>query len=307
MARRVNTGWFLQKYSPLLITIGCLVAVAVLCVRSFFDQPVSTWWLVGAGLGLLFLAGIWAFFRARPHFIDQKEGLVRLEDRLSLHNSLSAAAGGVGEWPDFPDNSSEEASAGLKWRWSAVAVPVALVLALVAASILVPIPDLQARSQELPPNEPGAWQQMEDWLAELEEEDLIDEASLEDTQEKIDELRDQPEDDWFSHSSMEATDSLRESLGRDLQEMARELAVLDRDLAALQSHSGAMSESARQMLMEEYDEALKNLGLNSMKLNKDLMKELQDLDLSQISKEQLSQMSREQLQQLRERLKDCGQ
>ncbi|MDF1814399.1 MAG: hypothetical protein P1V20_19495, partial [Verrucomicrobiales bacterium] len=304
VARRVNTGWFFQKISPVLIAGGFLFALTVLCIRTFLPEQFLPATL-GIGGGALFaIAVAGAFLRARKHFIDRDAGLIRLEDRLFLNNSLTTASRGVGEWPDLKIDEELTGKAGLKWNIPALVLPLFSALALVLASFFVPIPNLEAKTKTLPPNEPGAWQQMEEWLTALEEEDLIDDTSLEEAREKIDELRNQPEDEWFSHSSMEATDSMRDALGRDLQEAGQELATLERDLAALQNFAGNMSEEAREMLMKEYDEALKNLGLNNMKLNQDLMKQLKNMDLSQLSEAQMNQLSKEQLQKLREQLKN---
>ncbi|MDF1751672.1 MAG: hypothetical protein P1U89_02735 [Verrucomicrobiales bacterium] len=303
VARRVNTGWFFQKISPILIIGGLLFAIAILCIRSLNPAYFIPEWIGIAGGTLLVSSCLAAFLMARKHFINRQDGLVRLDDRLALNNSLTAASQGVGDWPTEEIDKEKEKKAGLNWNVPALLLPVVTTAILVISAIFVPIPNLQAKAGNLPPNEPGAWKQMEEWLTALEEENLIDEASLESAQEKIDELRQQPEDEWFSHSSMEATDSMRDALGRDLQDAARDLQALERDLAALENYSGKMSEEAREMLMKEYDEALKNLGLNNMKLNQDLMKQLQNMDLSQLSKEQLNQLSKEQLQKLREQLK----
>ena len=240
---------------------------------------------------------------AKKHFIDQREGLVRLEDRLSLNNSLTSASQGARDWPAEEIKEEEVRKAGLSWNPPAVLIPILATLFLILPAIFVPIPQLKAAVEELPPNEPGAWEQMEEWLAALEEEDLIEESSIEEAREKIEELRNQPEDEWFSHSSMEATDSMRDALGKDLQEAARDLETLERDLAALQNYSGQMSEAAREMLMKEYDEALKNLDLNNMKLNQSLMDQLKNMDLSQLSKDMMNKLSKEQLQQLQKQLK----
>ena len=94
---------------------------------------------------------------------------------------------------------------------------------------------------KLPPSEPSAWAQMEDWVETLDEEDLIEESNIEGVREKIEELRSQPEDEWFSHSSMEATDTLRDSLGRDIKNLSAELGSLERDLNALQNHASQLS------------------------------------------------------------------
>lgn len=318
VSRKVNSGWFLDKLSPILILGGFIFALTVLCLRSMGSSWATPLWLgIGGGV-LLLVAILFGFYFARKHFIDQRDGLIRLDDRLGMNNSLLTASQGVNEWPSAPNDEEDPVKqAGLSWNVPALLVPLLVTIALVVASIFVPIKSVMAAVNNLPPNEPAAWQQMEEWLDELEEENLIEEKSLEEAREKIDELREQPEDNWFSHSSMEATDSLKESLSRDLQEMNRDLQTLERDLNALQNFSTEMSEEAKQMMMKEYGDALKDLGLNNMELNKELAQQLkqmqkamdeamkkQGLTPSEAAQQMLSQLSKEQLEQLRENLKN---
>ncbi len=85
--------------------------------------------------------------------------------------------------------------------------------------------------------EPGAWEQMEDWLATLEESGVVEEEMIEELEGRIEEFRDQPEDEWFSHSSLEATDTLQDSLGMQIRDLAAEMNTLERDLSALKTFS----------------------------------------------------------------------
>lgn len=302
VSRRVNSGWFFHKAAPILIIGGLLFAIAVVFLRSARPDFVSPLWLGLSGGVLLLIACGLAFGLAKKHFIDQHEGLVRLDDHFSLNNSLTAASQGASEWPQA--RPMQHSHGGLSWKTSSVLLPMLATALIILTALFVPIPDLNAKTDQFSTNEPGAWKQMEEWLDELKEEDLIDEDTLEEAREKIEELRDQPEEEWYSHSSMEATDSLRNSMGRDLVEAARDLAILERDIAALENFSGQMSEAARDMLMKEYDEALKNLGLNNMQLNEDLMKQLQNMDLGQLAQGNLNQLTKEQIEQLRKQLQE---
>ncbi len=304
LALKVNLGWFYQKITPILIGGGFLFATVILCLRTLSPQPLAYHGIASASMVALLTGGLVAYLCSRKHFITQEDGLVRIDDHLSLNNSLTVAGQGVGNWPELPSERKGRQKGGITWNIPNLVWPLVTTLLLIAASVLVPVPNLQARTQNLPPNEPGPWKQMEGWLAELEEENLIDEKSLDDAREKIAELRNQPEDEWFSHSSMEATDSVRDALGKDLQDAHRDLQTLERNLAALQDFGGKMSDEAREMLMKEYDDALKDLGLNNMNLNESLMKQLKEMDISQLTQEQMKQLSQEQIQKLREKLKN---
>lgn len=307
VSRRVNAGWFFQNLAPFFVWGGIVLTVLILFARTVRPEAASP---VNALIVLaVYLAGVApvAFAMARRRFISCREGLVRLEDRLGLNNALTSAERGLGKWPPASGRKQVQASAGLEWNRRVLLLPVFAMMVLVAASIWVPIPDLGASQTSGPSNEPMAWSQMEDWISELDEEQLIDEGVLDELQEKIDELRAEPEEEWFSHNSMEATDSLKESFGKNLQDIAANLQALDRNLSVLEKFSGEMSTDARDRLTREYADALRDLGLNNLKLDPELMKQLESMDLAQLTAPPMDSMTKEQLDQLKERLQSGGQ
>ncbi|MEO0415329.1 MAG: hypothetical protein AAF226_10300 [Verrucomicrobiota bacterium] len=308
VARHINFGWWMQRFAPFLILGAALFAITVLLIRTLRPEWVDPLWFGIAGGVLLLVGGISAWGWARKRFITSKAGLVRLDDSLNLNNSLVTADRGLGRWPqaDLTEgNGSNENLSKLRWNWPIVITPFAIASLLALCAFLLPVPKAVAKAANLPTQEPGAWQQMEDWLDKLRDEELVEDSAIDEAQDKIDELRDQPEDEWFSHSSMEATDTLKDTMGRDLQEMAKDLATLERDIAALEQFGGKMSEAAKKMLMEEYDKAMKNLGLNSMGMNQELMKQLQNVDPSKLGQGQMSNMTPEQMQALMEKLQNA--
>ncbi len=305
VTRKVNTGWWLDRQVPIMIAVGLLAATVIICLRTFFDGKASDRLMLGVGAAIALVIGsLLAFLLARKRFINQKEGLVRLDDKLQLRNSLSSAQAGVGKWPVMKPAHKERL--GLGWRWPVVLSPFLFAIAMIVAALYIPIVKVEAAAK-LPPNEPGAWAQMEEWADTLEEEELIEEAAIEELREKIKELRNQPESEWFSHSSMEATDTLRESLGKDLRDLASEMNTIERDLNALQNHSTQLSESAKEMLMQEYEESLKNLETNSLEMNQELLQQLQNIDPKQLSQMKMDELTKEQMDQLRKSLSENGE
>ena len=303
LVRKVNAGWWLDRFSPLLIISSVAIAATILIMRSQAlplegNLPLT----IGAGVTLLAIALV-AFFLARRHFIQAEDGLVRLEARLQLKNALTTAEQGVGQWPEPPRDLSK-VNAGLEWNWLRVATPFLIAVLAIAASLLVPITSVEAA--QAPPSEPLAWAQMEEWMEQLEEEDILEEESIEEVAEKIEELRNKPEDEWFSHSSLEATDTLRQDLQRQIQNLGAELANAERDLNALQNYSSQLSEETKDKLIAEYDQALQNLAMNNLSLNPELMNALQGIDPKQLAQGQMGQMSQEQLDQLREALRKAA-
>lgn len=299
LARRVNLGWWLDRFNGLLVVSLVVFALAILAARSY-GSTLATGPILAGALGVVVtLLALVAWLISRRHYIGLEEGLVRLDDRLLLHNRLSSAYHRIGPWPGEVTDLS---AAAFPWRHRRAILPALLGLALVAAASYAPIKK-SIPGEALAPVEPGAWEQIEDWLATLEEENLIDESVIKELESRVEELRDQPEDEWFSHSSLEATDTLAETLGRQLREMASEMAALDRNIAALKGFSAEMSEAGREQKLKEYAEALEALEGSGLAMNEALMKQLQDLDPSSLGQETLSGLSGEQLKSLQEQLK----
>ncbi|NRB73752.1 MAG: hypothetical protein HRU46_05295 [Verrucomicrobiales bacterium] len=299
VARRVNTGWWLERFNLLLAVGLILFAVAVLCLRTLIPDWMETFGPFVILGGLVAGTALWAFFWSKGRFIGKDEALVRLDDRLNLNNQLSAANREVGDWPEHRASKSDEI--GLKWRWEVAILPGVLAGLMVVAAWFVPVLELKGK-EELVTHEPNAWGQMEEWLATLEEEELIDPDSIEAIEDKIEDLRDQPEEEWFGHASLEATDTLKESLGRDIQDLSKDLGTIERDLEALRSFSTELSEAGKEMLLREMEDAMKNLAMNGMEINSELAKQLGQIDPSQVSQEMMKNLTAEQMQQLQEGL-----
>ncbi len=297
----INFAWWLDCFTPLLIVFSTLAAGIVLYLRSTVGLFPAPW--MGGILGssmLLFAVATW--FTVRHRFIHQHEVFARLDDRLHLHNALTTANQGVGPWPQPPAIPSIHC--GLAWRWPRVLAPFAISTALVLAAFLVPVSAIH-KAALAAPSQPLAWQQMEDWLQSLDETALVEEPALDEVREKIEQLRDQPEDEWFSHSSMEASDSLRDALAGQIQQLGSDLADTERNLDAFQNYSSQMTEGTKTQLLEEFSQAIKNLEAGSLPLDSHLMEALKNIDPSQLKN--LSQVSREQMDQLRRQLKKGAQ
>ena len=298
VARQLNLGWWLERFNQLVLVGLVLFAVALLAGRTWWADWITPE-MVGLGLGglLLVLAAV-AWLLGRKRFVDARKGLVRLDEKLRLNNRLVSAAAKVGPWPELPPDPL--GAAGFRWNLQRAWLPCLSALLLVVAASWVPIPERSAATAQVV--EPSAWEQMEDWLATLEEEDLIGEEKIEELASRIEELRDQPEEEWFSHSSLEATDSLQQSLGLEIRDLAEEMKTLERNLSALQKFSSQMSEAAKEEARKEMEEALKALDGAGLPLNEALRKQLSEVDPSQLGQETLSKLSNEQLQSLQKQL-----
>jgi hypothetical protein len=159
---------------------------------------------------------------------------------------------------------------------------------------------ITARSLHPPaaPEQPQAWKQLATELDQLTREEVVDEKYLEDTRKKLDELKSQEEEQWFSHSSLEATDSLKKSHRAEAERVERELGRAEKALANLEKNAGASTQAEKNRLMEEFDQALQGLQNGAMKPNPALLEQMKQLDLKDMAK-----LTPEQIEQLRENLK----
>ncbi len=213
---KVNFGWWLDLFLPCLLGLSVALSVAVLILRR--GQPVSFPWILTAFVAALSAGALICFFVARRRFYRVADGLVRLESVHRLHNRLTTAEAGVGEWPEPLVRSGD----GLGWRWRRFIVHPVVSAILLASAILVPIRpnDAEAARQM---EEPLAWEEVEEWIETLDEEEFIEPDRLDSIREQVKELRLQPMDEWYSHSSLEASDSLRQQTEQAIRELARDI------------------------------------------------------------------------------------
>jgi hypothetical protein len=254
---------------------------------------VEPWWLGAAvGGGVLLLAvGCWA--KAVRKFEKTEESMVRIEAAMGLQNSLTAARAGVTPWPA----PAAKVEAGLVWQWPRLLVPPLGSLILLAAGLLIPV---TARSTDLPssPDQPQAWKQLDSDLDRLTKEEVVDEKYLEETRKRLEELKSQEEEQWFSHSSLEATDSLKKSHATEAERVKRDLGRAEKALGDLEKNAGNASPAEKNRLMEEFDQALQGLQNGAMKPNPALLEQMKQLDLKN-----MANLSPEEMAQLRENLK----
>lgn len=296
--RKVNVGWWLEILGPISIGFGVLAASWLLYFRSqiWFEEKMEI--AAYVAIGVFICLPILAWLVARKRFISSKEAAVRLESEMKLHNALSAAEAEIAPWPEPP--MKPRLTDGFVWNWSRLAIPPALAIALVAAAFLIPVEPVEAKAKS--PNEPIAWEEMEEWLEELKEEEVAEEEKVEEILEQIGALRDRPEDEWFSHSSLEATDSLRDSLQRSINDMEKNLTTAERSLGALEKYSESMSEAARDQLMREFENALKGMEFGDLPANAEMTEALKQIDPAQ-----MQQMTAEQMDQLRKAMQQNAQ
>lgn len=292
VSRKVNFAWWLESLSaPLLVT--ALIGAAVLLVVR---REISTTepWILAAGIGgAVCVLGLACWAWAARKFEKPDQSMVRMEAAMHLRNSLSAAQAGVAAWPA----PLEKTDSGLAWHWPRLLVPPLGALVLLAAGLFIPV---SATGTNTPssPEQPQAWKQLDAELDHLTKEEVVDEKYLEDTRKKLEELKAQEEEQWFSHSSLEATDSLKKSHRAESERVERELGRAEKALSDLEKNAGAMNQAEKNRMMDEFDQALQGLQNGAMKPNPSLLEQMKKTDLKDMSK-----LSPEQIEQLRENLK----
>ena len=290
---RVNLAWWLESLAAPLVVFSVICAAVLLVVRREIPS-VDHGMLISSIAGGIAVLALACLARAAPKFEQAEQSLVRIEAAMHLRNALSAANAGVAPWPA----PVTKVDAGLSWQWPRLLVPLLGALALLAAGLWIPLVPRQPIAAA-PPEEPQAWKQLAAELDHLTKEQVVDEPYLEETRKRLEELKAQEEEQWFSHSSLEATDSLKKGHRAEAERVERELGRADRALGALEKNAGAGGQAEKNRLMEEFDQALQSLQNGAMKPNSKLLEQMRNLDLKN-----LADLTPEQLQQLRESLKN---
>jgi hypothetical protein len=296
VARKINLAWWIETASVPLVTVGLIGACVLLLVRR--ELPESQPWLLWASAGgvVAVLGGI-AWLVARRHFEKPEQSMVRIEASMRLRNALSAASAGVAPWPEMPP----KVDAGVDWEWKRVLVPPVAALAFLAAGLLIPVSARTTGNGEHL-DEPQAWKNLESDLERLDQEEVIDETYIEEMKKKLEELKAQEEEEWFSHSSLEATDTLKKEHSASVEKLERELTRAEKALGNLEKNAGGMSAAEKEKLLNQFDQALQGLQNGALKPNEKLLNQLKNLDPNALGK-----LSPEQMQQLKEGMKKACQ
>jgi hypothetical protein len=301
VAHKVNFAWWLQRFStPLLVS--ALIGTGLLLWLRRQNPTISPLQWLAITSGVLAVIAVITWFLSRRNFETPEQSMVRIEAAMRMRSGLSAALAGVAPWPEMP----EKVDAGLRWHWKRALLPPLAALLLLTAGLLIPISRLIPESRT--PDQPQAWERTESELAKLEEEKVIDQEYIEEVRKKIDDLRAQEPEQWFSHASMEATDNMRKEHRAETKRLEREMSQAAKALEGLQKNP-QLGEKEKARLANEFDQAMEAMKNGAMKPNPALMEQLKNLDPQQLGKltpEQMQQLQ-QNLQQNAEKLKGEGQ
>ena len=293
LAARANRAAWLSRTLPWWAGASLVAACILLLLRRHGAADLTGFWaatfLALTGLGLF------QYFRLRSTRWTSAGAFVWLEHRLGLNNRLTAASAGVGGWPS-PDARAHEL---LRWRASHIAPAFLFSLALLSSASWVPV--TVATAPLPPPIEPPlAWSEAERLLEELRDSKLVEEDAVEAWEEKLDSLEQQPSEEWYRHSSLEAGDSLKEELESGLFDLERGLSSAESALDAMLRLDESSSATERRLAERGLQKALEELELASLPLDRKIKRRLETL----ARERKVRKLDKEELERLRARLRE---
>ncbi len=300
LSRRINLGWWLERWTVWLMAAAITGSIAVLLVR--WMQPDQLRWVWITLAVTLSLGGLIAWLVERRRFESPDAARVRLEDALGLKTRLSAAAVGVGEWPA----EVEKIEWPVHWRWQRPLGVLIFTIAMLLLSAWVPMSEGAAFKKRII-EKPSAVKDVEQWVQELRKEEAVEEKSAEEVDKKIADLLKRPAENWYEHGSLEAAGNLKEQTAAELRELAENLADGQRAASALQAMGDSVPQAVKDSLAAGLEQAASNLAAGGMKPNEQLLQQLQNMkpsDLKGMSKEQMQKLA-EQLKKNSESLSKC--
>ncbi len=291
-SRKINIGWWLQVLiTPLLIT-GLIIACGILIVRREIDE--LPWLQISLGIiTALAITSLLSWLAARSKFESNQQSMVRIEATMRLRNALTAANCGVAPWPEVPARIHD----GTSWNWRRILPPFLGTLLIIACGFLIPI---HAKTDsENSAQEPSAWNELDTNLDQLDNQEIVQQDYIEEMREKLEKLREQSPDEWFSHSSLEATDTLKQNHQNEQEALNNNLQAAERNLAELQRGGANMNHEQKERLLNNFHQTLQKMQQGGMKPNQKLLKELK-----KINAKELNQLTPQQMEQLRKNMRE---
>ena len=265
LAARVNFAAWLDRFAPGVFAAGTVTAVALYALRRTREPQHWAWLALAAGL---LVAGGVAWQRARRGFFTAAHARVFLEYQLGLDAALSAASDGVAAWP-----ARGAVPNVLRWRAPGTLGWLAGALALLAASLWLPVPAFDP-SGVRPVEKPPALATTEAWLQELAKLDVIKPESLALLEKEAKELAEKSPEDQYTHSALEAADALRAQTEQAAGNLARALDSAAGALAALADPKATPDAEQLKSLSAQLSAALQGMKDGQLSANAALLAQL---------------------------------
>ena len=298
LARRVNLSAWLDRAAPGLFAIGVATGFAAYALRRARSAGPEAWLARGLGLVLALLAvGGWAWWRTRRSFFNPADARTLLEHRLGLDSALSAAAAGVAPWPEprpLPSTLRWRAPATLGWLLGA--------FALGLAGAWLPLPAQSAFDPRRATEKPPALAQAEEWLEQLAAEEIARPEDVERLAEQARGLGERTPEERYSHSALEAADTLRAQTAQAVRGLAANFQEAAAALAPLERPASQLSDEELAAVAARLGEALRGLNEGPLAAREELARQF----ASAANAAGRRSLSPEQAAQLRQQLSRAG-
>ena len=298
LARRVNLAAWLDRAAPAFFVAGTLAGFAAYALRRVrpAEGAVWAWWWLALGAGLL-AAGVWAWWRARATFVKAGDARALLEHRLGLDSALSAADAGVTAWP-----APRPLPATLRWRAPATLGWLGGAVALALAGAVLPVPARAPFDYARASGKPPALAEAEAWLEQLAQQEVARPEDVEKLAEQARGLGERTPEERYSHSALEAADTLRSQTAQAIRGLGANLEEAAAALAPLERPAGQLSDEELGAVAARLGEALRGLQEGPLSAREELMKKLG----SAANAAGLRSLSPEQARQLKQQLAKAG-
>lgn len=296
-AARLRVGTILQVSIPPAVVSG--FALLGLGISSRMNGLEREWILLMVG-AFVFFGSVVMLLGIAPR---SKSCLIlaayaHLDSVLGMNCALSAAATGHGQWPALPANSDDL----LRFNWKRILPPYILCVLLILAGVLIPLPAAGLAAGKIPP--PRSHEEIAALISELQGVEALRKDDLEKLQQQLDEIRNQPAENWFSHSSLEASDHLQKGLQEKVRALESGLNKAVSSLAALKNPDESMTSAEQQRLAGEFKATLEGLKKASPGFNEKLMDSLFGINPANLES-LLSGEFEQMLEQLKAAAKVC--
>jgi hypothetical protein len=254
LAWRVNFSGWLDQASLGFFWVGLAAGFSAYGLRRSGGE-IEAWLAFGAGLTIALIAvGLWSRWRARTRFFRLSDARTLLEHQLGLDSALSAAAAGVAFWP-----TTRATPATLRWRAPATLGWLLGAVALVLAGALLPLPARLPFDFNRAAVKPPALAQTEEWLEKLATEEVARQEDVENLVEQARGLGERTPEERYSHSALEAADTLRAQTAQAIRGLSANLDEAAAALAPLERAAGRLSDEELGMVSARLGEALRAL------------------------------------------------
>lgn len=267
----INGAWIVQQSIPAII--AC--ALAGLPPLLLYRERVIAWSIFVTIAGVLgSLAVIFVWQTARRRFVTVSHSLVKLEDALGLNSALTAADAGVIRWP-APIRPLPRL---YKLNVAPLFAPLAATALLVGVAAWLPASEaLQQQPVSSEREPPFAVAEISKAIEELRSSGKIDQDRIEQFNQQLETLLQQPEERWYDHESLEAADALKERLEGAVEHTLGSLQQLEAAARAVESDGAGLTAEERAEISAAVERALGNLAQGDLALNQESTEMLNQL------------------------------